>query len=329
MQLISILVVGFVCTQLGHALSLEKSYDKIEKHLLKHVETDEVEANMQEAANLLVKLEEKSTKCFTLHRDETCSKIAALGLLLQLKDVLAQGSCNYENLRIVKNNDAAAKMSSRPSLKNPTRRVEKIVHHYAKQYYNSCYPDKISPKFDTLDPENYKYAMNIGEMLLSHSTKFMARDCIRLTRENICLEVNNDTRLSFYEFAKHPVTLSEYNKFLIQPCKEVEQKLGDEFKGDTLRDLEYYDISLDQKMKKKAKFMAVENCHSILQSEDGLFANMMEQMGLEEQEEKEAEERAEALRLKKIAKIEAEKEAEKEAAAYSGINTAAYASIIG
>lgn len=289
MQLIFPIFLALASAQLGYASSsLEKGYDKIDRHLTKAVGSDDPILNMQEAARWLEK--QKNKKLSALHSQT----ITALELFLKLRDLLNPETCNLQSLEVTRLNQELSRLKGSFS-EQPIRRVEKIVHHYTKQHYDMCYPDKISQKFDDLDQMTYKYVMNLGAKTLS---PFMPRECVRVVRENIGLRAG-DEQSSMDEFSRQKLTDEDFNIYLLQPCKELKRKLGADFRGDAILASEYHDIDKSQWDEIRTKFRAIKNCYTILQFESKSHLNMAEQMIRMDEQETEAVGRAELLRQAK------------------------------
>lgn len=258
--LVFVSLVGYV--QIGHALSSQEVYDRIDAHLVGTVPTDDVETNMDEAERWAASL----VKDHVNHGE--------LIDFLRLRDLTK--SCDVSGLRVVELNNAGARLGSMP-IKNPKRRVEKIVYHYSKQHYEMCYPDKVAAKFNQLEPVTQKLLMNLGSSNLATRKELMAIDLIRLVRENIGLGVGIGKAV-MEKYSNHEVTEFDLRKYVVLPCKELASKLGQDFSKHTLRDFEYYDISPDQVLESVTRHRAVRNCQTILKLEGEIYPSMVELM---------------------------------------------------
>lgn len=272
MQAIFIIFIAFCYVQIAHAdLSMEESYDKIEEHLCKKVKSDDVSENFAEAAKWLKKLEKKSKSCFTLHSGEIPLKIEALNQFLALRNVLDSTACTSESARLIKENGDAARMSPRVE-RQPTRRIEKIVHHCAKMHYDMCYFDKLSQIFTGIDMQTLKLVYNIGRSALPLSLVGRAINFIQISRINMAIAANK-TRNELV-WANHHVTEDEFRTFLINPCKELERHSGSNFKIGKSHIFFFYGVSSEEVSAYDVERNAINNCVVILELENEIYSQM-------------------------------------------------------
>lgn len=277
MQILFIILVGLLCVQSSAQLSLEESYNRIDEHLARKVShMMSMEANLAEAANWKRKLEQKSNKCLAFHRDSTCSLIDALDNFLSLADLVRPGACNEQSLEVVRVNARAAGLAN---VERPARRIEQIVRYYSRQHYKMCYPDTVSAKFETLEPESLEFLMNIGKPSLDSSPTRLATTCVELARENLAMGCE-DTY--FERYFEHKVTEDEFNQYLIRPCAELKQAMGADFDQDVSGDIKFYDLDLGEYRSLTEKRSALNNCQLILRHANEIYPNMLKQMDKQE-----------------------------------------------
>lgn len=279
---IFVIIVGLSCSQTGRAVDIQESYDKIDKHLSKKIKSDDVNKNLVEAERWLDKLKRKSDACFAFHRDATCDLVSALELLLSLKNILDPKACDDASRKIVNENDEASRLIGNYYKKEPERRIEKIVYHYAKEYYSMCHPDIVSPFFAQLDQETLKYLLNIGITNLL-PLMFFVGSCIDRARELVAMDQGVDRN----DMWRHQVTEDEVKKFLVQPCKKLEQAMGNEFNREISSLLEFwYDLDLSEYRLISKRRTAVNNCKQILKRESEIYENLAEELQQEELDDK-------------------------------------------
>lgn len=341
MQVILTILLSALCVQLGQTedLSLQESYDKINRHLSKKISSEDVDKNMNEAEKWLGKIQQGGSSCFAFERDTDCILINALESFLKLKELVS--SCDDSGRTIVRVNDEAARMSQDKYAKHPVRRIEKIVHHYVKQHYEMCHSDSFTQKFEKLSKKNLLYISSMGHAIPSANLSRLAVDCIEIVRINIGLtEFKNRA-----EMRKHHVTKEDFGKFLIQPCQELERVLdGETVDQYTPDEYNHYDLGAVEEFHLDNKRKAVNKCRAVLKLGETIYPEMVKQMKRlkeedrlrEEQEAVEAAKRAELVK-RALQAEQAEQAIRAEQAAkpptsrssYSGPNRGAYVAIFG
>lgn len=284
MQLIFPVFVGLLCAQLGESaeLSLRDSYNIINDRLTKKVASEDLEANMQEAAEWLEELE--SNRYLTLHRGRTRSMITALELLLNLRSLSKPEVCDSTSDQIVNENNKFAWIDDYVYVKKPSRRIEWIVYHYSKEYYNMCHPDIIGKRYEQLNEKTRTFLSNIEKIDVASSPQPIERDCLQVVRKNLYIDfARSHDKTPADRFPNYRVSEDDYLRFLIEPCKELKRKLGDEFDKDKIFNIIFYDKSLDQWYEAIAQRTTVNNCRTILNFEKELYSFMVKRMDQEDE----------------------------------------------
>lgn len=264
-------------------------YDKIDAYLSESVRTDDVEANLAAAERWLKELEHKLGKWYKHHSSTTKQLVGAIRVFVAQREVLASGQCDDWTLGIIDANSSQAGLQRSLTLSPPKRRIEKVIHECARKYYRTCYPDTIGPKLAKLSLSSLDGLMFLATIRDSpDGYNSGAINYVQMIRDRVAADsqqVRTTGKLNSGH-KKHQVTVEEYKAYVLRPCLELEEKMGEEFQVPISLSITHYDLEHDELAHVYRKRRALRHCQFVLKNREKLWLQMLEAMVAENEREK-------------------------------------------